>query len=63
MRKENLMKTTCKYKLNIGNESFNVSMIILTMVLMQEQSDTWNYIDIDQTYKFFQPIHPFIFHY
>lgn len=63
MRKENLMKTTCKYKLNIGNESFNVSMIILTMVLMQEQSDTLNYIDIDQTYKFFQPTHPFIFHY
>lgn len=63
MRKENLMKTTCKYKLNIGNESFNVSMIILTMVLMQEQSDTLNYIDIDQTYEFFQPIHRFIFHY
>lgn len=30
---------------------------------MQEQSDTLNYIDIDQTYEFFQPIHRFIFHY
>lgn len=60
MRKENLIKTTCKYKLNIWNESFNISMLILQIFFTQDQSDTLIYFDYDRTFKnvlkLFKPI-------
>lgn len=60
MRKKNLIKTTCKYKLNIWNESFSISMLILQIFFMQDQSDTLIYFDYDRTFKnvlkLFKPI-------